>query len=468
MTSTPRRWVVALPVLLGALDLTVVTAVLPAIVDELAIPLPGGFRVASWLVTGYLTAYAAAVALGGVVADRRGVRFAFVGATGIFVVGSLLVAVGTGAPTRWVLTLAFRLFEVRPDPSMAALGVLIGARCVQALGAGAVVPAAMAAVSGTASRRIQNLGLIAGVDMAGWMLGHLYGGLVVQAFDWRAVFWVNVPLGLGALWLTRRGLPVEARRAGGKWGGVILGAVGLAAFALAVSSAGALGPRLGLGLAGVALAATFFDRLVPADVLRSDRPSAVGNLLLGMLIFLVLAAVPLYVGTILESDTVRAALMTGLLLSAFTLPMAAAAPLGGWVAARAERTVVVASSVVGLGGLLACRMWGETPGSLVPGLVLAGIGFGGFLALGADRLIRHAGHDLGRASGAVIVLRLVGMALGTAFLTEWVLHRVAGLTGDLAAVRLGVMGIFDEAFLFAVGVLALLAWSMLPSRLGAD
>jgi len=403
-----------------------------------------------------------------VVADRRGVRFAFVGATGIFVLGSALVATGTGAPTRWVLSLAFRLFEVRPDPSMAALGVLIGARCVQALGAGAVVPAAMAAVSGTAARRLRDLGFIAGVDMAGWMLGHLYGGLVVQAFDWRAVFWVNVPLGLGVMWLTRRGLPVESRRGNERWGGVILGAVGLAAFAFAVSSGGAVGPRVALGLGGVALAATFFDQLVPSHVFRSDRPSAVGNLLLGVLIFFVLAAVPLYVGTILEADTARAALMTGLLLSAFTLPMAAAAPLGGRVAARAERTVVVVSSVVGVAGLLACRMWSETPGSLVPGLVLAGIGFGGFLALGADRLIRHAADDLGRTSGAVIVLRLVGMAVGTALLTEWVLHRVTSLAGDLAAVRVGVMGIFDEAFLLAVGVLMLLAWSMLSPRTDVD
>ncbi len=464
MTSLPRRWLVALPVLLGALDLTVVTAVLPAIVDELAIPLPDGFRVAAWLVTGYLTAYAAAVALGGVVTDRRGVRFAFVGATGVFVVGSVLVAVGTGAPTRWVLALAFRLFEVRPDPSMAALGVLIGARCIQALGAGAVVPAAMAAVSGTASRRLRDLGFIAGVDMAGWMLGHLYGGLVVQAFDWRVVFWVNVPIGLAAMWLTRNGLPVEARRGSGRWGGVVAGAGGLAAFALAVGSTGTLPLRVGVGLAGIALMTTFFDRLVPAHVLRSDLPAALGNVLLGVLIFFVLAAVPLYVGTILESDTGRAALMTGLLLSAFTLPMAAAAPLGGRVAARAERSVVVVSSAVVALGLLACRMWDETPGSLVPGLVLAGVGLGGFLALGADRLLRHAGQDLGRTSGAVIVLRLVGMALGTALLTEWVLHRVTNLTGDFAALRAGAMGIFDDAFLLAVGVLVLLAWSMLPPR----
>ncbi len=461
MTGSTRRWVVALPVLLGALDLTVITAVLPAIVEELAIPIPGGFRVAAWLVTGYLTAYAGAVALGGWVADRKGVRVAFLGATAVFVAGSFLVAVGTEAPTRWVLTLAFKLFDVRPDPSMTALGVLIGARCIQALGAGAVVPAAMAAVSGDASRRLRDLGFIAGVDMAGWMLGHLYGGLVVQVLDWRAIFWVNVPLGLLAMWVTRRGLEAVPRPAEGRWGGAMAGAVGLAALALAVTFTGSPTARVGIGLVGLVLSWRYFGELVPPGLLKGDWWSSAANLLLGLLIFFVLAAVPLYVGTILEPDTVRAALLTGVLLSAFTLPMAAAAPVGGRLASRVESFVVAGSSGVALAGLLLCRGWGASPASLVPGLVLAGIGLGGFLALSADRLVRRTEDERGQASGAVIVLRLVGMAIGTALLTEWVLRRVTGLTGDLGAIRAGAMGIFDEAFLLAIVVLVLLTVSML-------
>lgn len=456
MTGRSRRWIVALPVLLGALDLTVISAVLPAIVEELAIPIPDGYRVAAWLVTGYLTAYAAGVAVGGVLADRRGVRTAYLAATGLFVVGSLLVAVGTGVPNRWVLTAAYSLFEWRPDPALSALGVLIGARVIQALGAGAVVPAAMAAVSGEPARRLRNLGFIAGVDMGGWMLGHLYGGLMVQEFDWRVIFWINVPLGVVTMWLVRRSLEDQGDPNRGGWAGALAATVGIAALALAASYPGGPFIRGALLASGLVLVGVFFDRLVPADVFRGDWGASAGNLLLGLLIFFVLAAVPLYVGTILEPDTTRAALLTGLLLSAFTLPMAVAAPLGGRLASRGEVQLIVGTSLLTGTGLLLCRGWGDAPGSLVPGLALAGIGLGGLLALPADRLMRRKADQRGSSAGVVIILRLVGMALGTALLTEWVLHRVAGLSGGFEAVRAGVTAIFDEAFLLAIPVVVLL------------
>ena len=463
MNRTVNRWVLALPVLLGALDLTVVTAVLPAVVAELAIPLPGGLRTASWMVTGYLVAYAAAVALGGVLTDRRGSRHAFLVATGVFVVGSLLVATATGEPTRWVLSLAFRLFEARPDPEMTALGVLIAARCLQAFGAGAVVPAAMAAVSSDSSRRLRDLGFIAGVDMAGWMLGHLYGGLLVQVVDWRVIFWVNIPLAAISYVVVRRGMRPEAARPGGGWPGSILGASGIALVALAAGGSFGLPVRVVLAVAGCAVAVSFAGRLVPVRVIVEGWRESVGNAFLGALIFFVLAAVPLYVSTLLEEDVDRAALITGILLSAFTIPMAGAAPLGGRVGTRwDERVLVGASSVLAFIGLALSRGWGDTEWSLVPGLVLAGVGFGGFLAITADRLIRRTPGERGKTSAGVIVLRLVGMALGTSLLTEWVLGRVRTLGGDLDAIRAGARDIFDEAFLIAIGmqvVLTVVMWS---------
>ena len=463
MTRSVNRWVLALPVLLGALDLTVVTAVLPAVVAELAIPLPGGLRAASWMVTGYLVAYAAAVALGGILTDRRGSRHAFLLSTGVFVAGSLLVATATGPPTRWVLGLAFRLFEVRPDPTMTALGVLIAARCIQAIGAGAVVPAAMAAVSADPAHRLRDLGFIAGVDMAGWMLGHLYGGLLVQVVDWRVIFWLNIPLAAVSYAVVRRGMAPEPERPGGGWPGSIAGASGIALVALAAGGPFSLPVRLVLAVAGIGLVITYAARLVPVRVVVAGWRDSIGNAFLGALIFFVLAAVPLYVSTLLEQDVDRAALVTGVLLSAFTVPMAGAAPLGGRLAEKVdERIVVLVASVLAFTGLALSRTWGTTEWSLVPGLVLAGIGFGGFLALTADRLIRRTPDERGKTSAGVIVLRLFGMALGTSLLTEWVLSRIRTLSGDLEAIRAGARGIFDEAFLIAIGmqvVLTVVMWS---------
>ena len=105
--------------------------------------------------------------------------------------------------------------------------------------------------------------------------------------------------------------------------------------------------------------------------------------------------------------------------------MAGAAPLGGRLAEKVdERIVVLAASVLAFTGLALSRTWGTTELSLVPGLVLAGIGFGGFLALTADRLIRRTPDERGKTSAGVIVLRLFGMALGTSLLTEWVLSQI--------------------------------------------
>lgn len=467
MTRTVNRWVLALPVLLGALDLTVVTAVLPAVVAELAIPLPGGLRAASWMVTGYLVAYAAAVALGGVLTDRRGSRHAFLVATGVFVVGSLLVATATGAPTRWLLGLLFRVFEVRPDPTMTALGVLIAARCIQALGAGAVVPAAMAAVSEDPAHRLRDLGFIAGVDMAGWMLGHLYGGLLVQVVDWRMIFWINIPLAALSYWVVRRNMVATPAGEGGGWPGSVAGASGIALVALAAGGPFGLATRIALAVVGIGLVVAYAARLVPVRVVVAGWRDSVGNAFLGALIFFVLAAVPLYVSTLLEEDVDRAALITGILLSAFTVPMAGAAPIGGRLAERVdERIVVAGASALGFAGLALSRTWGTSEWSLVPGLVLAGIGFGGFLALTADRLIRRTPDERGKTSAGVIVLRLVGMALGTSLLTEWVLGRIRTLSGDIEAIRAGARGIFDEAFLIALGmqaVLMVVMWSRADS-----
>lgn len=462
MNRTVNRWVLALPVLLGALDLTVVTAVLPAVVAELAVPLPGGLRAASWMVTGYLVAYAAAVALGGVLTDRRGSRYAFLVSTGVFVAGSLLVATATGPPTRWVLGLAFRLLEIRPDPTMTALGVLIAARCIQAIGAGAVVPAAMAAVSADPTHRLRDLGFIAGVDMAGWMLGHLYGGLLVQVVDWRVIFWVNIPLAAVSYVVVRRGMAPEPAGRGGGWPGSVAGASGIAMVALAAGGPFGATPRIALAVVGIGLLVTYAARLVPIRVVVAGWRDSVGNGLLGALIFFVLAAVPLYVATLLEEDVDRAALITGILLSAFTVPMAGAAPLGGRLAERVdERVVVAGASALALAGLGLSRTWGTTEWSLVPGLLLAGVGLGGFLALTADRLVRRTPDERGKTSAAVIVLRLVGMALGTSLLTEWVLGRIRTLSGDIDAIRAGARDIFDEAFLIAIGmqvVLAVVMW----------
>ena len=83
-----------------------------------------------------------------------------------------------------------------PDPGFAPLYALIFGRVIQAFGAGAMVPVSMALVADLfpPEKRALPLGIVGAVDTAGWVLGHLYGGIMVQFMSWPYLFWINLPV----------------------------------------------------------------------------------------------------------------------------------------------------------------------------------------------------------------------------------------------------------------------------------
>jgi hypothetical protein len=87
--------------------------------------------------------------------------------------------------------------------------------------------------------------VIAAVETAGWMVGHLDGGVLMRAFDsWRLLFWVNLPLGVVAFVLTWRALrDLPSVRATGSfdWRGALLIAASLAALNIGLAAGGELG-----------------------------------------------------------------------------------------------------------------------------------------------------------------------------------------------------------------------------------
>jgi MFS family permease len=212
---------VCLPVFIGALDLTVISAVLPQVMYDLEIPLQTDLDQASWLVTGYLLAYSVTMSFMGRVSDLYGRRRVYLICLSIFTVGSAGVAVADTLP--W----------------------LIAGRVVQAIGGGAMVPVSMALVGDLfpPGRRAALVGLIGAVDTAGWVTGHLYGGIMVRMFDWRLIFWLNIPIALLALALTWWALqkvpqPRTAERL--DWLGAVLIALCLTALNLGLGSGGEL------------------------------------------------------------------------------------------------------------------------------------------------------------------------------------------------------------------------------------
>src|SRR5690606_36492524 len=101
----------------------------------------------------------------------------------IFIIGSVLVAVAHGAPTDFLFRLYRRMGE-RPDMAYVELQAIIFGRVIQAFGAGALVPVSLALVGDMFPplKRARPLGLIGAIDTLGWVLGHLYGGVLVNFF----------------------------------------------------------------------------------------------------------------------------------------------------------------------------------------------------------------------------------------------------------------------------------------------
>jgi MFS family permease len=226
-TASPvaRPWLVlamiCLPVFIGSLDLTIVSAFLPEVILDLGLPLQTTLDDAAWIVTGYLLAYAVSMMFMGRISDLIGRRKVYIGCLIVFMVGSVLVAASHLWPTDLLYSL-FRRLGLRPAREEVTLLAIILGRVVQALGAGALVPVSLALVSDLfpRERRAQPLGFIGAVDTLGWVLGHLYGGLLVNWFatqeagfrqliaslgldwpppNWHTLFWINVPLSLIAL-----------------------------------------------------------------------------------------------------------------------------------------------------------------------------------------------------------------------------------------------------------------------------
>src|SRR3984893_12744493 len=162
---------VAPSMFLAALDQTIIAAALPAIAGSL-----GGFSYLAWVVTAYLLAATIAAPLYGRMGDAFGRKRMLLWALGLFVAGSAACAV---APN---------------------LAVLICARALQGFGGGGLMTLAQALIGEVVSPRQRGRfqGWFGATFALASTLGPVIGGVLSQHLGWRSIFWVNIPLGLGA------------------------------------------------------------------------------------------------------------------------------------------------------------------------------------------------------------------------------------------------------------------------------
>jgi EmrB/QacA subfamily drug resistance transporter len=164
------------------LDITVVNVALPAIGQELHAGISG----LQWAVGAYTVVMASLLMFSGSMADRLGRKRAFVAGLTVFSLASVLCSV---APS---------------------VGFLVAFRALQAVGASMMNPVAMAIITNTFTdprERAQAVGVwgaVFGISMA---LGPIVGGALVSAAGWRAIFLINLPIGLAAILLTLRFVP---------------------------------------------------------------------------------------------------------------------------------------------------------------------------------------------------------------------------------------------------------------------
>src|SRR3954451_21132193 len=215
-----------LAVLLTAADTYVVVLALPDILTGVGVGLDQLQR-ATPIIGGVLLGYTATLPLLGRLADLRGRAPVLIGCLLVFALGTLLTATATG------------------------LGAAIAGRGLQGVGAGGLVPATLALVADRwpPERRSVPLGVVGAVQEAGAVLGPLAGAAVLAIADWRAIFWINLLLGLGlavGARFTGRGRRPEPI-------GLVLAAVAALALALQLAAPAALAEDVTFGLLYVPL-----------------------------------------------------------------------------------------------------------------------------------------------------------------------------------------------------------------------
>ncbi|HEX5119186.1 MAG TPA: MFS transporter [Pseudonocardiaceae bacterium] len=174
-TVAPPRPAVVLAVLVTCqlmlvLDLTVTNVALPSIQADLHFSSAG----LSWVVNAYTLVFGGLLLLGGRAGDLFGRRRLFVGGLVLFTVASLAGGLATSA------------------------GMLLAARIVQGVGAAAAGPSTLALITTTFTeprQRIRALAVFSGMASGGFAIGLIVGGVLTTALTWRAVFFINVPVG---------------------------------------------------------------------------------------------------------------------------------------------------------------------------------------------------------------------------------------------------------------------------------
>jgi EmrB/QacA subfamily drug resistance transporter len=203
-----------LAIFLGALDQTIIAVSMPAISAQF-----NDVGLLAWVISGYMVAMTVATPIYGKLGDLYGRRRMILGGTAIFTLASVFCALAQN------------------------MEQLVLARVIQGIGAGGMVSVSQAILGDLVPPRERGRyqGYFSSMYAAASVVGPVLGGLMTEYLSWRWVFWLNLPLGLTAWWVTRtslRGLATPQRAAKVDYPGALLLILGLTALLLAITLIG--------------------------------------------------------------------------------------------------------------------------------------------------------------------------------------------------------------------------------------
>jgi EmrB/QacA subfamily drug resistance transporter len=448
----PLLIVLCVAQLMVILDISAVNVALPDMAGDLRI---AGSDV-GWTITSYSLIFGSLLLLGGRAADLLGRRRVFLTGLAVFTASSLVSAIAADAT------------------------MLFAARAGQGLGAALLSPAALSIITATfhGTDRARALAVWGAVGGAGAAIGVLLGGILTELIDWRAIFLINLPIGLVLAATAMKVVPTDAKRP--SWSGLdlrgaLVATASLGGLVYAASQAQDAGwtslETLGIGAASLVglIGFALLELRTAQPLLRVQRlgDGAIGG---GFLMMLTASAV-MFGAFLLSSLYLQNVLGTGALETGLAfLPLAAAIAAGVHVASHfiahagvrvplATGFAVTAAGMVLLSGVPAD---GSYLADVLPGMLVAGIGLGVILVSVAVAVLTGASEaEAGMLSGLNTTGHEIGGSIGVAVLATIATGAVGGPATD-AQLANGIGDAFLAAGILA-GAASLIALVVLPS-----
>jgi EmrB/QacA subfamily drug resistance transporter len=412
-TDSGYKWMVLLVTTIGSFmapfDGSIVTIAIPSIASSMMI----GLETVVWISLAYLLVLTVLLINAGRLADLRGRKRTYIVGFIIFTIGSILCgASATGSQ-------------------------LVVFRALQGIGAAFIAANSPAIVTESFQswERGKALGINAMAVYVGLTTGPVIGGILVQSFGWRSIFYVNVPIGILVVSLASTKLKEKWASSAGErfdFAGAVTLSVALASLLAGLTLGGSFGWYSSATLALLVLTVSAFLLFIYAEhslarhpifdlsLFTKNRLFAAANIA-ALLNYIAISGVTFMMSIYLQDIRGLQPESAGVFLIAMSVAMALLSPPSGWLADRfgSRSLSTVGMVIVTVGLLLLSQLNAASPvGDIVLRLTFLGIGFGLFSSPNTRAVMSSVGADkLGVASGTLSTMRATGQSVGLALAT---------------------------------------------------